>query len=263
MSSSDEREIRLEIVVPGAPEQVWEAIATGPGISSWFVPAEVDTHQGGKATLHFGAAGDDVSVVEAWEPPHRFKAVSEVEQHGLQVAVEYLVEARDGGSCVVRFVQSGFAGGAEWDDEYDETTSGWRTFLHNLRLYLTFFRGQAASPISVVAATPGPQPQVWQALAAGLGLPAIGEGDRVATSGDVPRIAGVVDRLTDGHATLLLDEPAPGFAVVAAGGGAETAYINMTAYLFGPDASAVAEREQPRWQAWVDRRFPAPAEGSN
>ena len=31
-----------EIEVPGTPEQVWEAIATGPGITAWFMPAEVD-----------------------------------------------------------------------------------------------------------------------------------------------------------------------------------------------------------------------------
>jgi uncharacterized protein YndB with AHSA1/START domain len=33
------RTIELEVEVPGTPEQVWEAIATGQGIAAWFVPA--------------------------------------------------------------------------------------------------------------------------------------------------------------------------------------------------------------------------------
>ena len=37
-----QHEVRLELEVPGTPEQVWEAISTGPGISAWFVPSEVD-----------------------------------------------------------------------------------------------------------------------------------------------------------------------------------------------------------------------------
>ena len=36
------RSVQAEVEVPGTPEQVWQAIATGPGISSWFVPSEVD-----------------------------------------------------------------------------------------------------------------------------------------------------------------------------------------------------------------------------
>ena len=32
--------VQVEVEVPGTPEEVWQAIATGPGISSWMVPAE-------------------------------------------------------------------------------------------------------------------------------------------------------------------------------------------------------------------------------
>ena len=37
--------MKFEVEVPGTPEQVWEAIATGPGISAWFMPADVDRRQ--------------------------------------------------------------------------------------------------------------------------------------------------------------------------------------------------------------------------
>src|SRR3954447_9375863 len=32
------RSVQVEVEVPGAPKEVWQAIATGPGVSAWFVP---------------------------------------------------------------------------------------------------------------------------------------------------------------------------------------------------------------------------------
>jgi len=40
------RSVQVEFEVPGTPEEVWQAIATGPGISSWFVPAEFEERDG-------------------------------------------------------------------------------------------------------------------------------------------------------------------------------------------------------------------------
>ena len=40
--ASGRRSIQVEVEVPGTPEEVWQAIATGPGISSWFVPTEFE-----------------------------------------------------------------------------------------------------------------------------------------------------------------------------------------------------------------------------
>ena len=53
MTERDEgrRSISLEVEVPGTPQEVWEAIATGPGISAWFVPSEVDEREGGDVGL--------------------------------------------------------------------------------------------------------------------------------------------------------------------------------------------------------------------
>jgi len=36
IEASGRRSVQVEVEVPGTPEQVWQAIATGPGISSWF-----------------------------------------------------------------------------------------------------------------------------------------------------------------------------------------------------------------------------------
>ena len=261
------RSIRLETEVPGTPEQVWEAIATGPGITAWFVPAKVDGREGGAIELDFGTGfGTDRGRITAWDPPHRFVGV--VENEGRPAfACEWLVEARDGATCVVRLVNSGFGGGSEWDAELDATEAGWRLFLYNLRLYLTHFPGQRCSSILVNGMSTGPVATAFDAMEAALGLESgAREGERVtATADDAPPLAGVVERATDGMLTLLVDQPAPGVAfVVAEPAGGEHVYASFYAYLFGDRAAEVAARDEPAWRAWMGRHFPmveaAPAE---
>ena len=65
------RSIRLEVEVPGTPEEVWEAIASGPGITAWFVPATVEGREGGTVTMSFGPGMEESGTVQAWDPPHR------------------------------------------------------------------------------------------------------------------------------------------------------------------------------------------------
>ena len=45
---SGRRSVQVEIEVPGTPEEVWRAIATGPGVSSWFVPTKIEEGADGK-----------------------------------------------------------------------------------------------------------------------------------------------------------------------------------------------------------------------
>src|SRR3981189_1935859 len=66
------RSVQVEAEVPGTPEQVWQAIATGPGVGAWFVPTEVDGRIGGTVTSHFGGGMDSVKTITEWDPPHRF-----------------------------------------------------------------------------------------------------------------------------------------------------------------------------------------------
>src|SRR3712207_3526207 len=123
----DGRVIDVSVEVPGTPQQVWEAIATGPGITSWFVPHEVEEGAGGTVRMDFGPGFGVASArVTAWEPPNRVVFAGEGER---ALAYEWLIEARDGGTCVVRLVNSGFGPGEEWNADYDGMSSGWRIFL--------------------------------------------------------------------------------------------------------------------------------------
>ncbi len=61
-----------EALVEATPEQVWEAIATGPGIDSWFMGRnEVRPGPGGTVRMAFGEYTPE-STITAWEPSHRF-----------------------------------------------------------------------------------------------------------------------------------------------------------------------------------------------
>jgi uncharacterized protein YndB with AHSA1/START domain len=257
--TDETRAIDLDIEVPGTPEQVWEAVASGPGITAWFVPARVDGRPDGTVELDFGpGVGVETARITAWEPPRRL--VAEIAGQGRPAfAMEWLVEARDGGTCVVRLINSGFGSGADWDAEYDATEAGWRLFLDNLRLYLTHFPGQRCSSILVNGHADGPVDRAFADLAAALGLPAgAGKGERVAaTAPGVPPLAGTVERAAPNMLTLLLERPARGIGFVAsepAGDG--SAHASVYAYLFGEGAAEAAARDEPAWRAWMQRHFP-------
>jgi uncharacterized protein YndB with AHSA1/START domain len=258
---SGERAIERQIEVPGTPEEVWRAIATGPGITSWYVPHTVEERTGGATTASFGP-GPEMQVtgrVAAWEPPHR--VLFDGGEGGAGLAFEWLVEGRDGGSCIVRLVNTGFGTGEEWDGQYDGMSDGWTLFLANLRLHLTHFAGQTATPLLPTAEWAGPRADAWAALTAALGLPAApAPGERVATiAPDAPRLSGTVGEAGPWWFTLILDEPAPGTALLAAEGAGERCSVSVWSYLYGAAGVAAAARDEPRWRSWLEARAAVPA----
>src|SRR5262249_29363984 len=106
---SGRRSIQVEVEVPGKPEEVWQAIATGQGISAWFVPTEFSEVDGKPvaAKLNFGPGMVSRSVVTVWDPPRRIAREADGWAPGSPpIATEFSVEARAGGVCVVRVVNS-------------------------------------------------------------------------------------------------------------------------------------------------------------
>src|SRR5262249_18363470 len=89
------RSVQVEVEVPGRPEEVRQAIATGPGISSWMVPAEFE-EQGGKPVavkMNFGPGMEIRSPVTVWEPPRKWVGHSEGLAGSPPNANEWSVEA--------------------------------------------------------------------------------------------------------------------------------------------------------------------------
>jgi uncharacterized protein YndB with AHSA1/START domain len=256
-----ERRIELEVEVPGTPEEVWEAIATGPGISAWMHPAEVEGREGGRFAYDLGGGMRESGRVTGWEPPHRFAQEEQWSTEGeepVTLATEWLVEARAGGTCVVRMVMSGFGPGARWEDEIGGVAEGMKGGLACLRLYMTHFRGRRGAWIRAFGDRPAPRDERWEALCGGLGLTGTAAGQPVTTSGDgVPALAGVVEEVVEERwhrgVLLRLADPAPGLAHVLVYG--DDGGATIQACVYGDDAAAVAAREEPAWRQWMEARF--------
>jgi BASS family bile acid:Na+ symporter len=62
---------RIEVTreVPGSPEAVWRALATGPGLTSWFAPTTID---GDDIVIALGELGAARGRVTASDAPRRF-----------------------------------------------------------------------------------------------------------------------------------------------------------------------------------------------
>ena len=249
MSEDQDRAIRLEVEVDGTPEQVWEAIATGPGISAWFVPTTVTGEPGGAITQDFGPGMVVEGRVQAWEPPHRFAYGEHAEPAPGSMAFEFLVEARSGGTCVVRLVNSGFGFGEEWDAQYDATENGWRVFLHVLSLHLRRFSGQPAARVQAMAMlsgdAAGPADGIWEA-----GCRLLVDGDAVQAT--APPLTGRVTLRANRAMACGIDAPAPGTAFFAVEPHGAITAVSMWLSFYGLDAAEVAERDAPAWQAWVE-----------
>ena len=265
--ASGRRSIQVEIEVPGTPEEVWQAIATGPGISAWFVPAEFE-EEGGKPVavkLDFGPAMDSRSVVTAWNPPRLFAREGAGWVPGSPpIATEFTVEARAGGVCVVRVVQSLFSSTDEWDGQLTGAEEGWPGIARILRLYLTHFRGQRSAIMRVMAPVPGTAAEAWATLTAALGLSGVGEGQRWAAPASVPALGGVAEHVSQSPygALLRLDKPGPGTAALGTIEFGDTVMATLTFYLYGDQAAENVARATPLWQAWMEARFPMPTEPS-
>jgi uncharacterized protein YndB with AHSA1/START domain len=257
---TDTRSIDLSVEVPGTPDEVWDTVATGPGISSWFIPSEVDGREGGQVVMDFGAGyGTETTTVTAWEPPHRLMFTGGAER---PLGYEWSIDATSAGTCVVRLVNSGFAVGEESDAEFDGMSMGWPLFLENLKLQLTHFRGRRTCGVIPTVATAGPHEDAWSRVCAALGVATdLGPGDRFEPAGpSVPKLAARVDGSNRSPATshyrLLIDQPAPGTGFVAAEGTGDAVMVSVYLYLYGLDDTAAVADE---WAAFLTDRLRPPS----
>lgn len=265
---SGRRSVEIEFDVPGTPEEVWQAIATGPGISSWFVPAEMEERDGKPVAmkLKFGPGMEPRSLVKAWDPPRMFVTEGESWDGAPPLATEWTVEARAGGVCHLRIVQSFFASTDEWDNQLEEASAAFGGFFRTLQLYLTYFRGQRSANMYFVTPAAGTEEEAWEKLTAAAGVKGVSVGERFAAAGGAPPLSGVAEHITQRpfDALLRIDKPAPGIAALGVytfPGGDQT-MVAMGFYLYGDQATEAVARVTPPWQAWFAERFPTPTDPS-
>jgi hypothetical protein len=230
-----EFEIRREVELPGTPEDVWEAVATGEGNAAWLFPNLVDR--------------DDATV---WEPPHRLVIRMEGED-GWFNQIEDVIEARDGGTTVLRYVHSGIFT-EDWDNQYDGADQHTDFYLHTLGQYLEHFKGRPVTYIGgegssglegpEASAKPGSLGELAQAL--GVGDDAA-VGDRVRFGPDA--LEGVLDYV---HAHFLGIRTADGLYRFF-GRDAWGHPTGMSAHLFGGEVDT--ERIERVWATWLEDVF--------
>jgi hypothetical protein len=121
-----EFEIRREVELPATPEEVWDAVATGPGTASWLFPEEADPND----------------IVES-DRPRKFAVRTESEDGSFN-ALEFVIEAR-GGTAVLRYVHSGIFDDEHWDAQYDAVGAHTDFYLHTLGQYLEHFAPKTAT----------------------------------------------------------------------------------------------------------------------
>jgi uncharacterized protein YndB with AHSA1/START domain len=270
IEANGRRSVQVEFEAPGTPEDVWQALATGPGISSWFVPTDIDERDGKPVAVnyHFGPGIEIRSVVTACDRPRIFaQQAAGWSPDSPPMATEWSIETRGGGICIVRIVHSLFASTDDWDNQLEGAASGWSGFLRTLRIYLTHFRGQRSAIMQVTTPVASTEGEAWETLTAALGVKGVSVGQRWTTPPGVSPLSGVLEYVTENpyDALLRLDTPGPGIAALGAVTypGADQSMVAMNLYLYGDQAAATVARETPVWQAWLQERFPMPTELSN
>jgi uncharacterized protein YndB with AHSA1/START domain len=273
--AAGKRWVEMELLVPGTPEQVWQAMATGPGSTGWFVSTEIEPRVGGELRLDFGDGAVAKGEVTQWEPP---RALAYVERNWAEgapsIATEITVTGRSGGRCVVRMVHSLFATSDDWDDQMEGFESGWPGFFAVLRVYLAHFAGARAASFMKMTPASGDSLSVWRRLGEALGLAGASVGERRTASPGPEAWAGVVELVhQDAQQRYVLvrqDAPSPGIVLVgtydkgatshdAAGQGTS---VSVCRYYYGEDAETRRAEGEPRWREWLAATFGVEDPGS-
>ena len=262
---SGKRWVEMEFVVPGTPEQVWDAIATGPGMQAWFTKVKVDEGVGGRIVFHFGPEQTSSGPITVWEPPVRFG----YEEHGWQgdapaLATEIVVTSRSGDECVVRMVHTMTTDADDWDGELESFEKGWPGFFEVLRIYLRDYAGRPGATAGAMAPLEIDAARSWVELTTALNLHGVDVGERREAPAGAPELGGRVELahqdVENRYVLLRLDAPLDGVAVIGVGNcvgphGMATASL----YFYGDDARRVAAEQDEVWAAWLSNRVRAMA----
>jgi uncharacterized protein YndB with AHSA1/START domain len=257
--NSGKRWVEMELIVPGTPEQVWQAMASGPGNTAWFTRTIIDERVGGTIHFNFGPNGESKGEVTIWEPPARFGYVERDWVEGAPpVATEITVTARSGDRCVVRMVHSLFASTDDWDDQLEGFEGGWPGFFQVLRIYLAHFAGMKAASFLVMTSVKAPHLDVWKQLIEGLGL----AGTDVAEEWILQtpeKLSGIVDRVEQDerqrYVLLRLSQPGPGIALIGTYGIGDATNASLAFYFYGDDVKQRAATSESKWRDWLGKTF--------
>lgn len=230
-----EFDLSREVVLPGDPEAVWEAVATTAGNAAWLFPNEIDP---------------SAASTKVWDPPVHLSV--RVEQGDWFNALEFVIEGREGGTSLLRYAHSGIFVD-DWDTQYDAAQRHTDFYLHTLSEYLEHFQGW---PVTYIGDVPGgiqgPSASAasdgFERLQRALGLEdAVEEGAAVRlTPQGLEDLEGVIDYLRPIFIGVRTSDALYRFF----GRNAFGMPVGMTIHAFGDGVDA--EKTKQQWQHWLD-----------
>ena len=227
-----EFECRREVELPATPEEVWEAVATKAGNAAWLFPNDVDPA--------------DASV---WDPPRHF--ATRQEQGDWFNALECVIEGREGGTSVLRYVHSGIFVD-DWDTQYDAVQQHTDFYLHTLREYLEHFRGRSATyigdlPQGIQGPPSSAGPDGFKRLLEALELGAhVSEGDSVRLT---PNGLEAIDAVVDYRRPNFMGIRTADALYCLFGRNAFGAPVGMSIHSFAEGVDA--EKIKQAWEKWM------------
>jgi hypothetical protein len=238
---SREFEVRREVDLPASPDDVWTAITADP--AAWMFPTGME--------IRHGDEPPEGAPVQTWDPPHRLVIRTE-SPDGTFNALDYMIEAREGGTAHLRYVHSGILADG-WEDQYDAIGSHTDFYLHTLGQYLEHFNGrsvtyvgQPSDGINGPASAGGPDAMDTLREALGIGNGAV-VGDAVhAHLGAAGSLDGVIDYLTPEFIGIRDEDGLWRFF----GRNHYGSVVGMSAHVFRDDVDAATS--EAALKAWLD-----------
>lgn len=137
--ATPEKALIFEVTIPASRAAVWQAFTTSEGLSTWLTPeAVVDLRDGGEWTAHYPGGKTGGGTILSFVPekelvlsamaPEWFPTV-----RAQRTTAKFEFTDDDGGSTVVKLVQTGWKSGEEWDKAYDYLAKGNAQLLGTLR----------------------------------------------------------------------------------------------------------------------------------
>lgn len=253
------RRVETEVEIQASPEAVWKAIATGPGVKAWFMgmESEFEERVGGEVLVQMGDQKVPVAKITAWDPPNHFATEGDnaFGPGSPKIAYEWTVEAKEGGKCVMRMVQTLFTEDDSWDTQVGDTKAGWPAFFHVLRNYVERHAEEPSGVVQAMGPVPGTKEEAFERLASALGVSEIRKGASVDCKAEgAPAFSGEIEDVVHGRSDRImirLQEPFPGTGWIGVGPIAGNMTAIATMYYYGEGASEASARDGAQLMGWL------------
>jgi len=204
-----------------------------------------------------GLGISSAATITQLDPPRGFSVISdEFIPGGPEVATDWNIETRDGGTCLLSVEHGLFVDSDEYDNHIEATEAGWPAFFRILQIYMGHHRGEPCALLELMG-TAAEEAQAWDDVSSALGFANPKPGERFAAPAGRLKFSGVVDTIpSDTEVILHIDEPTSGVAHLFVWPINNQILLSVRFYLYGEDATEVVSREDPRWRSWMEERFP-------